>query len=113
MLLGAGSQTWCQSGEQGPIVPSITADCEERRGLGHLTAEWGLGYRKIEIHCFKVWNESCKCLSGPEHEHWQAVCFSAVSGSAVMVRAPLFLCMARFTVMIPNLQSDLHQNSRR
>lgn len=44
----------------------------------------------------------------------QAVCLPAVSSSAVMVgSAAWILHKAYSTVVMPNLQSDLHQNSFR
>lgn len=49
LLLGTGSQAWCQSEEWGPILPSGIADRGERGVLGHLAAKWERDTEKLRI----------------------------------------------------------------
>lgn len=81
---------------------------------GQSGSKMGLWYRKIESQCLELWHSMCNCLSGHERVPGQAVCLPAVSSSAVMVgSAAWILHKACFTVVMPYLQSDLHQNSCR
>lgn len=79
---------------------------------GQSGSKMRLWYRKIESQCFEVWYTMCDRLSGRDMCLGK-LCLPAASTSAAMVGSTArILHEACFTV-VPNLQSDLHQNSCR
>lgn len=90
------------------------ADREERGILEHLTAKWDCDTEKLRTTVLRY-----GIIRASVHKDMNAcageLCvFQQYLIVAVMVLSAVwFFCKARCTVVMPNLQSDLHQNSRR